>query len=139
MTGKNRSCNRMDKRVAAGAPAPSLYAADGGRKYLNGVEREQVLAAVGALPADKALFVLMLAWTGARVSEVLGLTLSAFQAERGVVAITTLKRRRHHVREVPLPPELISALGQHFERRTSDESHTNDRRLWPWHRTTAWA
>ena len=104
----------------AGSPRRSsaeagLYAADGARKYLNRNERQRVLDAAARLPADQALFVLTLAWTGARVSEVLALTPSSFQIEGGVVAIHTLKRRKHHIREVPIPPELIAALNRHFD------------------------
>jgi integrase len=44
------------------------------------------------LDPDKALFALTLAWTGARVSEVLALTPAAFQIEDGLVAFRTLKR-----------------------------------------------
>jgi integrase/recombinase XerD len=117
----------------------SLYAPDGARKYLNRDERLRVLTATTALKPAEALFVLMLAWTGARVSEVLAVMPSSFQVERGVVAICTLKRRRHHVREVPLPPELLAALDRHFvlsnQRR---DPHEADSRLWPWHRATAW-
>jgi integrase/recombinase XerD len=116
-----------------------LYAPDGARKYLNQVERQRFLAAIAALGADDALFCLTLAWTGARVSEVLALTPSSFQVERGIVALRTLKRRRHHAREVPIPPELMAALDRRFglssERR---DPRGADHRLWPWHRVTAW-
>ena len=61
------------------------------------------LAAMQELPPEKALFALTLAWTGARVSEVLALTAASFQVEAGVVAIVTLKRRSFSVREVPIP------------------------------------
>lgn len=117
----------------------SLYAASGARKYLNAAERQRVLAAMHALPPERALFALTLAWTGARVSEVLALTAGSFQLERGVVAIQTLKRRRHMVREVPIPPELMAALDRHFdlpERQRHDAlAHA---RLWNWRRETAW-
>jgi integrase len=116
-----------------------LYAPNGARKYLNQSERQRVLATTGSLEPDEALFALTLAWTGARVSEVLALTASSFQVESGTVAIPTLKRRKHHVREVPLPPELMAALDRHFglsnKRR---DPRGADHRLWPWHRTTAW-
>jgi integrase/recombinase XerD len=56
-----------------------------------------------------------------------------------VVAIRTLKRRRHHVREVPIPPELIAALDRHFGLTVRQRSlQRAEQRLWPWHRTTAW-
>jgi integrase len=116
-----------------------LYAADGARKYLNEPERRRVLAAMQALPTRRALFALCLAWTGARVSEVLGLCPSSFQIERSVVAIRTLKRRRHVVREVPIPPKLMAALDRHFAlgeaQRDPVRAHL---RLWPWCRETAW-
>jgi len=103
---------------------PSLYASDGKRKYLNAAERQRVLAAMRALPVDRALFALTLAWTGARVSEVLALTAASFQLERSVVAIRTLKRRRHVVREVPIPPELMSAIDRHFALRHAQPDPT---------------
>ena len=120
------------------AQETSLYGS-GGRKYLNRSERQRVLAEMAKLPRDQALFALTLAWTGARVSEVLALTPTSFQVESGVLAIETLKRRKHHVREVPIPPGLMTALERHF--RFSDKQRDPrkaDSRLWPWHRVTAW-
>jgi integrase len=121
-------------------PQPlSLYAPNGARKYLNRDERQRVLAAIEFLEPDQALFALTLAWTGARVSEVLALSPSSFQVERGVVALPTLKRRKHHIREVPVPPDLMAALDRHFHlgARQRDPRRA-DARLWTWHRTTAW-
>ena len=140
------TCNRMINSVAherrpisgsggRGARTASLYAEDGARKYLNHAERQRALAVMAELPTDQALFALTLAWTGARVSEILALTGSSFQIEGGAVAIRTLKRRRHSVREVPIPPELAEALDRHFH---LSSMRGGDRRLWPWHRTTAW-
>jgi integrase len=117
----------------------SLYTAGGSRKYLNAAERQRVIAAMTRLRRDQALFALTLAWTGARVSEVLALTPTSFQIEGGIVAFRTLKRRKHSVREVPIPPDLMAALDLHFDisigRRDLPDA---DHRLWPWHRTTAW-
>jgi integrase len=93
----------------------SLYVPGGGRKYLNRAERERALAEMAKLAQSQALFALTLAWTGARVSEVLALTASSFQIESGIVAIITLKRRGYYVREVPIPPELMAALDRHFK------------------------
>src|ERR1043165_2382567 len=98
------ACNSMSNSVAShahgnGAMPPrsyaqhvGLYAANGARKYLNRAERQRMLVAAAKLRPDQALFVLTLAWTGARVSEVLALTRSSFQVELGLVAIRTLKR-----------------------------------------------
>jgi site-specific recombinase XerD len=117
----------------------SLYAPGGGRKYLNHAERARALAEMAKLPRSQALFALTLAWTGGRVSEVLALTASSFQIESGIVAIETLKRRGHHFRELRLPPGLMTALNRHFKLSVlqRDEQYAL-RRLWPWHRVTAW-
>jgi integrase/recombinase XerD len=122
-----------------GGQAAALYATDGARKYLNAAERQRALAAMQKLAPDEALFAMTLAWTGARISEVLALTPASFQVELGVVAIVTLKRRRFCVREVPIPPGLMAALDRHFEitsRQRSSEAVSG--RLWPYSRTTAW-
>lgn len=117
----------------------SLYTGTGARKYLNGAERQRALDAADALPPKQALFVLSLAHSGGRLSEILALTPAAFQLDAGIVAIRTLKRRGHHVREVPLPQRLITALDEAFDLRTAQGDPTQvNRRLWPWSRTTAW-
>lgn len=138
----------MDKTVAkkfvrGALAAPhdgfGLYAADGSRKYLNRAERQRALGAMATLDPDKAFFALTLAWTGARVSEVLALTPASFQIEGGVVSFNTLKRRRLSVREVPLPEALIAAIDQRYGlRQAQRDPLTSQRRLWTWHRTTAW-
>lgn len=121
------------------ADASSLYAVGGARKYLNADERSRVLAAIEALPRDQALFALTLAMSGARVSELLALTASSYQVERGVVAIRTLKRRRHAMREVPLPPALMLALDAYYGLAEAQrDPQRADRRLWPWCRQTGW-
>jgi integrase/recombinase XerD len=138
------ACNRMSNTVARldepqAAGAASLYTHDGGRKYLNQVERQRVLAAMKSLKRDQSLFALTLAWTGARVSEVLALTPASFQIECSLVAIHTLKRRKHSVREVPVPPALMIALDRHFRMSaTARDLRGADHRLWPWSRATAW-
>lgn len=55
-----------------------LYAACGERKYLNRDERARALEAAKHLPQEWTLFCLTLAWTGARLSEVLALTAASF-------------------------------------------------------------
>jgi integrase len=117
----------------------SLYAPDGRRKYLNHNERRRALAAIALRPPEEALFGQVLAWSGARVSEVLALTPASFQLECGIVSLVTLKRRRLSVRELPLPSELIEALEAHLKlsTRQADADLANER-LWPWSRVTAW-
>ena len=136
----------MDKSVAGNSASRArwtteggLYAADGSRKYLNLDERRSALAAAATLDPSRALFIQTLAWTGARISEVLALTPASFQLERGVVAIVTLKRRRHVVREIPLPRPLIEAIERYFDLRAAQlDPARSATRLWGWHRVTAW-
>lgn len=118
----------------------SLHDGRGARKYLNSAERRRFIAATRRLPHEARLFCLVLVWSGARISEVLALTPAAFDLDRGVVAITTLKRRRKGVvREIPLPPTLMRELTRAFclaERQWSAEDAGH--RLWPWCRQTGW-
>lgn len=90
------------------------------------------------LPAERALFAQMLAWTGARVSEVLALTPASFQIDSAVVSFRTLKRV-DSCREVPIPRKLMKALNRAFHlqalQRVPEQAA---RRLWPWSRVTAW-
>lgn len=142
------ACNIMSNTVAEKISRPasidrrdggSLYAGDGGRKYLNRSERQRALATMEDLDPDKALFALTLAWTGARVSEVLALTPASFQIEAGIVAITTLKRRKLAVREVPIPASLMEAIDLQFGLKAAQRNTiVSGQRLWPWHRVTAW-
>jgi site-specific recombinase XerD len=117
----------------------SLYSGTGERKYINQAERQRVLAVMEKLKRERALFSLLLLWTGARVSEVLAVRANSFQIERNVVALRTLKRRRLHVREVPIRPGLMTALDDQFSlRELQSDPDTANRRLWPWSRWTAW-
>ena len=143
--GKNVS--QADSRLidvqSASSRVMSLYAVGSGavaeRKYLNLDERHRVLAAASTLAARPALFALTLAWTGARVSEVLGLMPCSFQVDQSLVSIVTLKRRRWCVREVPLPPDLMRALDREFSLQVAQKDRQHgDLRLWPMNRVTAW-
>ncbi|WP_375414125.1 tyrosine-type recombinase/integrase [uncultured Bradyrhizobium sp.] len=117
----------------------SLYARDTQRKFLNDGERRRAIAATAALPNDRALFVQVLAWTGARVSEVLALTPRSFQIENGFVTIVTLKRRKFFVREVPIPDDLLTALERFFGLASLQcDENAGAQPLWPICRMTAW-
>ena len=135
-------CDSLTNTVARRSWATGeaqLYGPGGERKYLNSEERGRVLAAAETLEDQRCLFALVLAWTGARISEVLALTPSSFQLDTSVVTIVTLKRRKLSVREVPIPPQLSSRLERHFGlRRLQRGEHSAQQRLWPWHRVTAW-
>ena len=117
----------------------SLYTPRGERKYVSRAERRRFLQAMERLKRDRALFALLLAWTGGRVSEVLAVRPNSFQIERNVVALQTLKRRKPHVREVPIAPGLMAALAQQFNlKELQRDPETANRRLWPMSRVTAW-
>ena len=117
----------------------SLYTARGERKYINQAERQRVLAVMERLERERALFSLLLLWTGARLSEVLAVRASSFQIDRNIVALRTLKRRKPHVREVPIAPGLMEAIDRQFNLRELERGpETANRRLWPWSRVTAW-
>ena len=121
------------------ADSSRLYARDGARKYLNRSERQRALASMAALERDQALFALTLAWTGARISEVLALSPQSFQIDAATVSIVTLKRRRFHVREVPVPPDLMADLVSHFSLYEAQRDPLRAKlRLWPRHRVTGW-
>ncbi|MEQ1697705.1 MAG: site-specific integrase [Hyphomicrobiaceae bacterium] len=144
--GKNVSKRRLNdasRHHRASGSEYSLYAptsaTGGGRKYLNQAERNRVLVAIGKLDDKARLFALTLVWTGARISEVLALKPRAFQIDQGLVAIETLKRRAWCVREVPVPPELVRALVDHFA--MDDLQRDPDRcvqPLWKFSRVTGW-
>jgi len=119
---------------------PSLFGPFGNRKYLNAAERCRFLESTQQLPPPERLFCQVLAWSGGRISEVLSLTPAAIDIESGVANILTLKRRKPGiVRQVPLPPEVLTDLTRVFRLRiTQRDSQLATLRLWRWSRTTAW-
>lgn len=118
---------------------PSLYAATGARKYVNLSERAALLSVLAALPRDRQLFILTLIWSGARISEVLGVTRQSFQIEPGILSIRTLKRRGHAVREIPIPDFHIEELDEYFDIQGGQSDHSRASvRLWTFHRITGW-
>jgi integrase len=118
----------------------SLYAANAERKYTNEAERQRFLEVMGRQKSERALFSLLLAWTGGRPSEVLSVVPLSFQIERNVVVLPTLKRRRPHAREVPIPPGLMAAIDRRFGLRELQRNpETATKRLWSWSsRITVW-
>lgn len=125
----------MNTRRASGSFGSgwSLYASDGHRKYLNRAELGRFLnAASGETSAVRTLCV-TLAYTGCRISEALGLTISSVQMESDTISIRTLKQRgRFAVREIPVPHHVANTLVEGRENAQPDEP------LWPHGRTVAW-
>jgi integrase/recombinase XerD len=120
--------------------AGSLFGQFGIRKYLNATERRDFLESAQRLPPSERLFCLTLAWSGARISEILALTPASFDIGSGAVCIVTLKRRvAGVVRQVPLPLSLLRDLDLTFglSRRQCDPERASEP-IWRWSRTTAW-
>jgi integrase/recombinase XerD len=117
----------------------SLFTACGERKYLSRSERARALKATEQLPPERALFCITLAYTGARISEVLALRPIDFLIADCLITFRTLKRRRFHIRQVPVPPFLMAALEQVHELRLRQaDPGLRTRRVWIFHRVTAW-
>lgn len=115
----------------------TLYSASGQRKYLTFDERRRFIAAALAWPHPKVTSLcLVLAYTGCRISEALGLTAGAVQLESGCIAVRSLKKRKPAVvvREIPIPPICAEAL-----RHTHNlPGRFPDWQLWDWSRSRAW-
>lgn len=113
----------------------SLLDAHGRRKYLTASERRSFVAAALAAADHVGLFCITLALTGARISEVLALSLDRIDASTGTIVFETLKRRRKGLfRAVPVPAELIRMLQSAY----SAEDHRPNQRIWTFSRPTAW-
>jgi len=110
---------------------PALFDQHGSRKYLVARERLAFVYAAEKEPKEISTFCLTMAFTGARISEVLALTTSRVDAADETIIFETLKQRRKGVfRAVPIPPGLLHLL--------LDYSSGKKEKIWPWGRTTAW-
>lgn len=112
-----------------------LYDTAGNRKYLTTRERQRFISVARLRTSHIETFCLTLAYTGARISEVLALRTRNIDMSAGIIVFESLKKRRRGVyRQVPVPQELLRRL-----REVHDISDTLDqKRLWSWSRTTAW-
>lgn len=110
---------------------PALFDKLGNRKYLTARERLSFVYAASKRDEDEASFCLTLAFTGARISEVLALTVTRIDPADEAIVFETLKQRKRGVfRAVPIPRTLVPLLMSYSAHRSG--------RLWPWGRTTAW-
>lgn len=112
-----------------------LHDKTGNRKYLTAEERKRFIAAAKRQPFPVDTFCLTLAYTGARISEVLAVRVGNIDIEAGVIVIESLKKRRKGVfRQVPLPDALLRQLLSAHRPLTDSPCA----RLWTVSRTTAW-
>lgn len=118
----------------------SLYDNRGRRKYLVPKERWGFLRAALEIGGKIGTFCAVLAFCGARISEVLALTPERIDDGDSVIVFETLKRRQRGIfRAVPVPGRLLDYLEEvHCYRAAQIEPLRASVRLWPWSRTTAW-
>jgi integrase/recombinase XerD len=108
-----------------------LFDQQGNRKYLTARERLAFVYAASKEKEPISTFCLTMAFTGARISEVLALTASRIDAADEAIIFETLKQRKKKIfRAVPVPRGLMPLLSSYSVERPE--------RLWPWGRTTAW-
>lgn len=109
----------------------SLFDRNGVRKYLTARERLAFVYAASNESAAISTFCLTLAFTGARISEVLALTAGRIDAADEAIIFETLKQRKRRIfRAVPVPRTLIPLLTMYGVGKEG--------RLWPWGRTNGW-
>ncbi len=119
----------------------TLYDQRGHRKYLIGSERAAFLKAAKAADPTTETFCLVLAYTGARISEVLALTPDRIDPGSCVIMFETLKRRRKGAfRAVPVPRKVLKRIAtvHGLAGLAYMTEGASIERLWPWCRTTAW-
>ena len=110
-----------------------LYNREAGRLYLNAAEREAFLTAAMRAPDPIKAFALTLLYSGCRLSEARNLTYANIQTDPATLAIRSLKKRAvHHVREIPIPNELVACFNLGM-------GQNRDQKIWPnLDRVTAW-
>ncbi len=117
-----------------------IYDKTGKRKYLTVKERQAFISVAQKFPATVSTFCLMLACTGARISEVLAVTPERIDIEAGFVVIESLKKRRRGMyRAIPVPHALLRRLEvTHDVAAAQLDMKLRTSSIWPWSRTTAW-
>ena len=117
-----------------------LFDLSGNRQYLTADEQRAFLAVAAKKQAEVFSFCSTLAYTGARISEVLATTPSRIDLANNAITFECLKKRRRGVyRSVPAPNELFELL-EHLHNISSVRLDATlcSQRLWAWGRTTAW-
>ncbi|MBF0110857.1 MAG: site-specific integrase [Magnetococcales bacterium] len=117
-----------------------LYDHEGNRKYLTIAERTAFLQAASSMSQEVYTLCAVLAYSGARLSEVLALTPERIDMHARLLLIESLKKRREGVfRAVPIPSQLITDLERvHHVSSARNDPTANKGRLWNFCRTTAW-
>lgn len=118
---------------------PSIYDLYGRRKYVTPTERLDFIKAAQLAPTPIKTFCLTLAFTGARISELLALTPAGIDLGAQMIVFESLKKRTRGVfRAVPIPADLMAILSDAYQLTGGFSAAVENKRLWPWSRTTAW-
>ncbi|CAO3376388.1 hypothetical protein [Azospirillum argentinense] len=119
---------------------PSLHTAAGEHKYLTAEERTRFLAAADRALAEARALCLTLAWSGARISEVLELTPNRVDLDGGALTFRSLKKRSATPAfwTVPVPPRVVEVLDLVFRVRQRRGTRRGDEPMFAMHRATAW-
>ncbi len=116
-----------------------LFTLTGERKYLTDTECEAfIVAATAHERGEVRTFGLVLAYTGARISEALELTPRRIDTSSKSITFRTLKQRRENVyRTVPVPDRLLDDLElvHRIRKALRGRKGQGDKLLWSWGRT----
>lgn len=117
-----------------------LYDQQGNRKYLTKSERQAFIDTAKRSVPEIETFCLTLAYTGARISEVLFLIPLRIDTSANAIIIESLKKRRRGIyRAIPVPADLLARLDEiHDIFNLRSDRTLNQSRIWDWSRTTAW-
>lgn len=107
-----------------------LYNNQAERLYLNAEERRCFHQAALQQEPNIRSFCLTLLYTGIRVSEATSLRFSDIQSVDRILSVRSLKKRdEHHVREIPIPLEMIEHLHQLPKSHTLPVWHTRRKKI----------
>ena len=88
-----------------------LYDTQNKRLYINAEERERFLISAHQQSPHIKAFCLTLFFTGCRRSEASELSFASIQPNARLISFRSLKKReQHHIREIPVPKELIDVF-----------------------------
>ncbi len=115
----------------------TLHDQEGNRKYLTKAERQAFLKAAREEERERRTFCEMLHYSGARISEVLALTVGRIDLDDKTVTIESLKKRKAGIfRVIPLPPDFVERL--ELVHGIKEQQHQPHNQLWRFSRTTGW-
>lgn len=114
-----------------------LFDRAGYRKYLVAEERLAFTKASFKAGGEIGTFCLTLAFTGARISEILALTPARLDKGSSIIVFESLKRRQRGIYRAVSVPQSLLLMIEDVHKLTQSNCDAMVR-LWPWCRTTAW-